>query len=51
VREKIMRWVVIILTITLSLILDQYKFSGHYREHGVEKTSHVIAALNPFSRK
>lgn len=45
-----MRWALLFLTIALSLILDQYKFRGHYREYGVTKAEQAVAAINPFGR-
>ena len=40
-----MRWTLFFLTLALCLILDQYKFRGHYREYGVETAGKMVASV------
>jgi hypothetical protein len=44
-----MRWALLFLTIALCLILDQYKYRGHYREYGVERAGQVVASVKSMS--
>jgi len=45
-----MRWTIFFLVLALGLILDQYKYRGHYREYSVEKAGDVVASIKSFAR-